>query len=85
MLLLFFSILVGGATAFWLVRQSFATPPGQGLGWRVLAGVALVGIPLLGLLGGALVVRWFGVCRGQPPTLEDLRAGLRSRQAHREP
>lgn len=79
MLILFFSILLGGATAFWLVRQSSVASPAHRVVWLILGGMTLVGIPVLGLLGGALVVRLFGVCRGRPPSLEDLRAGLRKR------
>ena len=80
MLILFFSILLGGASAFWLARQAFGASPGHGVFWLILGGAALLGIPVLGLLCGALVVRLFGVCRGRPPSLEDLRAGLRSRR-----
>jgi hypothetical protein len=81
MLILFFSILLGGATAFWFVRQSSAASPAHRVVWLVLSGTALLGIPVFGLLGGALVVRLFGVCRGRPPSLEDLRAGLRKRDS----
>jgi hypothetical protein len=80
MLILFFSLLTGGATAFWLARQAFVATPGQRWIWVALGVAALLVIPALGLLAGALVIRLFGVCRGRPPSLEDLRAGLRSRQ-----
>jgi hypothetical protein len=80
MLVLFFSILVGGALAFWQLRQAFGATDGQRWIWLALAGSALVGIPAIGLLAGALVVRLFGVCRGRPPSLEDLREGLQSQR-----
>jgi hypothetical protein len=79
MLMLFISILVGGATALWLARQAFVASPGQRIGWLALSGVSLLGLPALGLLGGALVVRLFGVCRGRPQSLEDLRASIQRR------
>jgi hypothetical protein len=79
MLILFFSILLGGAAAFWLVRQSSVASPAHRVVWLSLGGTALLGVPLFGLLSGALVVRLFGVCRGRPQSLEDLRAGLRKR------
>ncbi|HUB08292.1 MAG TPA: hypothetical protein VMB50_14895 [Myxococcales bacterium] len=80
MLLLFLSILLGGAVAFGLARAAFAAPAGRSW-WFGAAGLALVGIPLAGLLGGARVVRWFSVCRGHPPMLDDLRASLRKRRS----
>ncbi len=80
MLILFFSFLLAGVAAFSLGRQSFVASPGHRAIWVTLGGLSLLGIPVLGLLGGALVVRLFGVCRGKPPSLEDLRAGLRARQ-----
>ncbi|MHB8419241.1 MAG: hypothetical protein ACYDCL_14285 [Myxococcales bacterium] len=82
MLLLFLSLLLGGAVAFGLVRAAFAAPTGR-LPWFVAAALALVGIPLAGLFGGGRVVRWFSVCRGQPPSLDDLRASLRKRRTDR--
>jgi hypothetical protein len=81
MLMLFFSILTGGASALWLARQAFVAPAGQRWIWLALGGAALLAIPALGLLGGALVVRLFGVCRGRPPSLEDLRASLHARRS----
>ena len=79
MLLLFLSMLLGGAAAFWLARAGFAAESGR-LAWFVAAALALVGVPVAGLLGGVRVVRWFSVCRGHPPGLDDLRESLRKRR-----
>ncbi len=79
MLLLFLSMLLGGAIAFGLARAAFALPGGR-LPWFLAAGLALVGIPLGGLLGGGRVVRWFSVCRGQTQSIDDLRASLQRRR-----
>ncbi|MHB1843432.1 MAG: hypothetical protein ACYCWW_01180 [Deltaproteobacteria bacterium] len=76
MLLLFASLLLGGLGALLLARQGVVRGPGWP--WFVAAGLALVGIPAVGLLAGAVVVRLFGVCRGGPQTLDDLRATLRA-------
>ena len=80
MLLFFLSLLLGGVVALAVARQGFLAPAGRAWVWFGSSIVALVGLPVLGLLGGAFVVRWFGVCRGRPPTLESLKERLERRR-----
>ncbi len=80
MLLLFASILLGGIGSLLLARHGVVEPGREAWSWFLAAGLALVGTPVAGLLGGVWLVRRLGVCRGSPPTLDDLRASLRARK-----
>ncbi len=81
MLLLFGGILAGALAAVVVARRAFLAPPGARGAWLAAAALAFAGCVAAALLGGSRVVHLFSrVCRVRPPTLEDLRADLRSRR-----
>lgn len=84
MLALFGGILFGLMSAALLVRQGFLAGRGQGTGWFAAAGIAFPAFVGFALFAGYRVVHFFSaVCRGRPPTIDDLRITLRERRGLR--
>jgi hypothetical protein len=81
MLILFAGLMLGSVLAVLVARQALLGPPGWRPVWLAVGAVALVGSVVLALFVGSRVVHLFSaVCRGRPPTVEDLRAMLRARR-----
>jgi hypothetical protein len=81
MLILFVGVMLGGVLAVAVARQALLGPPAWRPVWFAGGVIALLGSIALALfVGSRLVHRFSAVCRGRPPSIEDLRAELRARR-----
>lgn len=85
MLLLFFGMLLGGVAALALMRHGSLAPAAARPLWFAAAGVAFLAATTLALLAGGRLVHLFSaICRGRPPTLDDLRQDLHAGRARHD-
>ena len=84
MLLLFAGLMLGAVLAVLAARQALLGPPAWRPVWLGAGAVGALGSVALALLAGSRLVHLFSaVCRGRPPSIDDLRAELRAGRARR--